>query len=129
MYIIYSICTSITSASAITSTSTSISTSRACVRVRNVRLQRTTGCSACTVDMRIPTGGALQHLLNLEECVVKTYHALDLRAVRYCTRCAKTRNAFEVCMADGGKVRVRVEDADVLEQWMGALRHNMAFLR
>jgi hypothetical protein len=63
------------------------------------------------------------------QCVVKTYHALDLRAVRYCTRCAKTRNAFEVCMADGGKVRVRVEDADVLEQWMGALRHNMAFLR
>ena len=61
--------------------------------------------------------------------VVKTYHALDLRAVRYCTRCAKTRNAFEVCTADGGKVRVRVEDADVLEQWMGALRHNMAFLR
>ena len=39
--------------------------------------------------------------------VVKTYHALDLRAVRYCTRCAKTRNAFEVCTADGGKVRRR----------------------
>ena len=60
--------------------------------------------------------------------VVKTYHALDLCAVRYCAR-SQVPNVFEVCTEEGEKVRVRVADTDKLEQWLGALRHNMAFLR
>ena len=63
-----------------------------------------------------------------QQTILKTYHSVDLRAVRFATR-MRERNAFVVNVNAGTAVQLRVEDSDQLDEWLGALRHNMSFLR
>ena len=91
---------------------------------------------ACTAQLNKTTLN-LMKVGHTESCrgtdhehVIKTYETVALSAVRYCTRVMDVPNALEVKHFGDGRrggvvTQIRLAKPSELDDWIGALRHNI----